>query len=158
MKILISACVFGESVRWNGTNRTDNNIEEWAKSNEIELMPVCPENELFGTPRQPIRLEQVGDVGIIGRMGKKDVYKKLMDKSFEIVNRYKDVVGFIGIAASPSCGQSVGVKGRGSTIKGSMHLQSGFPTTEINSLKSDKGRDVFLKRVKKYIEKSNEDR
>ena len=49
MKILISSCVFGNRVRWNGTNRRSEEINEWAETMAYELVPVCPENELFGT-------------------------------------------------------------------------------------------------------------
>ena len=150
MKVLISSCVYGENVRWNSTNREYADIHKWAKANDIELVPVCPEDELFGTPRKPIRLEQVGDGGVVGWMGGKDVYRDLMDKSFEITDRHSDAVGFIGVAGSPSCGVSVGVKNRGSTMKAPMHLQSPFPTTEINSLRTEAHRKLFLERVKKY--------
>ena len=57
MKVLISACVFGHDVRWNGKNKLSDDIKEWACKMKIELVPVCPEHELFGTPRRPIRLE-----------------------------------------------------------------------------------------------------
>ena len=150
MKVLISACVWGDDVRWNGTNRVYYDLHSWAEEHGIELVPVCPENELFGTPRKPIRLEQVGDDGIAGWMGGKDVYRDLVDKAFEITERHSDAVGFIGIAGSPSCGISVGVKNRGSTMKAPMHMQSMFPTTEVNSLRTEPNRKLFLERIKKY--------
>ncbi len=150
MKILISSCVLGQNVRWNGTNCLYEDITTWALDEGIELVPVCPEHELFGTPRPPIRLELIGEMGIRGHMGKKDVYRDLMDKSFEISRRYPDAVGFIGIAKSPTCGISVGVRSLGTTIKGAMHAQVPFPSTEINSLRTGKARELFLKRVRKY--------
>ena len=150
MKVLISSCVYGENVRWNSTNRTYADIHKWADDNQIELVPVCPENELFGTPRKPIRLEQIKSNRVAAWMGGEDVYQSLMDKAFELTSRYPDSVGFIGIAGSPSCGISAGVKNRGSTMKAPMHLQSPFPTTEINSMKSEANRTQFLERVKKY--------
>lgn len=153
MKVLVSACVFGYPVRWNSSSRKDDSLKLWAKKVGIELVPVCPEDELFGTPRKPIRLEQIKDTEIIvGHMGGKDVYRTLMDKCFEIYKRDNDVVGFIGISGSPSCGISVGVKGRGSTMKAPMHLQSPVPTVEISSLRSEKNREIFLKRIKKHKE------
>lgn len=153
MKVLVSACVFGEHVRWNSSSRKDDSLKSWAEDVGIELIPVCPENELFGTPRKPIRLEQIKDTEIIvGHMGGRDVYRALMDKCFEIYERDKDVVGFIGISGSPSCGISVGVKGRGSTMKAPMHLQTNVPTTEVSSLRSEKNRGIFLKRIKKHRE------
>ena len=78
MKILISACVFGKNVRWNGTNRTSKEIKEWAADNNFELVPVCPEHELFGTPRASIRLRQKGDE-VLAIMGNQNVYSKLSE-------------------------------------------------------------------------------
>jgi hypothetical protein len=60
------------------------------------------------------------------------------------------VVGFIGIANSPSCGLSAGVKDRGSTMKAPMHQALKCPTTEISSLKSKKNQETFLRRIRKY--------
>jgi uncharacterized protein YbbK (DUF523 family) len=31
MKILISSCVYGNDVRWNGTNRREDDIKTWAE-------------------------------------------------------------------------------------------------------------------------------
>ena len=150
MKILISACVYGQDVRWNATNRRDREIQHWAESNGFELVPVCPENELFGTPRKAIRLRAI-DGEIKGFAGKDEVYEKLKDKCKEISNRHNDIVGFIGIANSPSCGLSAGVKDLGSTIKAPMHQVLDCPTTEISSMRSEKNRDLFLKRIMKNL-------
>jgi len=149
MKILISACVFGKNVRWNATNRSSDEVKQWADSNGYELVPVCPENELFGTPRKSIRLRQKDDE-VLAIMGGKNVYPQLQDKCKELAIRFDDVVGFIGIANSPSCGLSVGVKDRGSTMKAPMHQFLKCPTTEISSLKSKKNQETFLRRVRKY--------
>ncbi len=149
MKILISACVFGKNVRWNGTNRHSDEIIKWAQENNFDLVPVCPEHELFGTPRKSIRLRQKGDE-VLAIMGKEEIYSKLQDKCEELSTRYDDVVGFVGISNSPSCGLSVGVKDRGSTMKAPMHQSLDCPTTEISSMKSKQNQDVFLRRVRKY--------
>ena len=151
LKVLVSGCVFGRPVRWNGSDRNNDLLKVWAEKEGIELIPVCPEDELFGTPRSPIRLEQIqGTEIVVGKMNGKDIYRSLMDKCFEIYERDREVVGFIGISGSPSCGISVGVKGRGSTMKAPMHLQARVPTTEISSLKSEKNREIFLRRIKKH--------
>ncbi len=149
MKILISACVFGENVRWNNTNRHNKEIIQWAKDNGFELIPICPEHELFGTPRKSIRLRQKDDE-VLAIMGNQNVYLKLNKKCKEISERFDDVVGFIGISNSPSCGLSVGVKDRGSTMKAPMHQVLDCPTTEISSMKSAKNQELFLRRVRKY--------
>ena len=149
MKILISACVFGKNVRWNNTNRYNKEVVQWAEKNGFELIPICPEHELFGTPRKSIRLRQKGDE-VLAIMGKEEVYSKIQDKCDELSKRYDDVVGFIGIANSPSCGLSVGVKDRGSTMKAPMHQSLQCPTTEISSMISEQNQQTFMRRVKKY--------
>ena len=149
MKILISSCVYGNDVRWNGTNRRHQEIHEWAAANGFELVPVCPEDELFGTPRSTIRLRAV-DGEIKAFAGKKEIYSQLQEKSQEIASRYRNVVGFIGISRSPTCGLSAGVKDLGRTIKAPMHQSLDCPTTEISSMNTEGNRQIFLERVRKY--------
>ena len=151
MKILISACVFGKNVRWNGTNRREDEIKVWAEENGFELVPICPENELFGTPRKAIRLRSI-DGEIKGFAGKDEIFGQLKHKCGQIACRHNDVVGFIGISNSPSCGLSTGVKDLGSTIKAPMHQALDCPTTEISSMRSEKNRNIFLERILKNNE------
>ena len=150
MKVLISACVFGRNVRWNGNNKLNTDIKEWAHKMGLELIPVCPEHELFGTPRRAIRLEDYdGETRAI--MGREDVTDKLKAKAESIRLRHKDVVGFIGIAKSPTCSQSAGVRKVGRSVKAPMHEGAPFPTTEINSLRTARSRMEFLDRIVRYI-------
>lgn len=137
-------------MRWNGSNRKNDPIKVWAKNNSFELVPICPEDELFSTPRSPIRMTYESSVQAIA--GGVDVYDDLLDKCEEIIGRHSGVVGFIGISNSPSCGISVGVKGLGKVIKGPMHIKSQVPTTEISAMNSEQNRQTFLRRVNKYIQ------
>jgi uncharacterized protein YbbK (DUF523 family) len=157
IKILISSCVMGNKVRWNNSTRHYPELQQWAQDNDIELVPVCPENELFGTPRQNIRLIQVGN-NVEARMGKEEVYKRMTAKSRELFNRHPDARGFIGLANSPSCGVSAGVKNRGSTMKGTMHLASPLPSCEANQLRTEAGRQRFLDRVLRHAPLAQLDR
>ena len=152
-KILISACVYGDDVRWNGSNRHHQHIHDWAAEHGYELVPICPEHELFGTPRSTIRLRAV-DGEVKAFAGKREVYSELQEKSQEIANRHTGAVGFIGISRSPTCGLSTGVKDYGSTIKAPMHQAVDCPTTEISSMNTEANRKVFLKRVQKYEKQS----
>ena len=149
MKILISSCVLGNKVRWNGAHKDFPDIVSWADECGFELVPICPENELFGTPRQKITLHQVADQ-IMGMMGCVNVYPELESKCKEIIERHSDAVGYIGISGSPSCGIANWVKGRKKQMKSPMHEHSPWPTTEINSLKTPKNREMFKKRVLKW--------
>ncbi len=150
MKVLISSCVCGNDVRWNRSNKLSREIVEWADRVGIQLVPVCPEHELFGTPRKPIRLQYL-EGKVVASMGADDVYHQLEQKSQEIHSRHPDAVGFIGIARSPTCGVAVGVRKLGRTIKAPMHAAAEFPTVEINSLKNPRDRTIFLDRVVKHF-------
>ena len=149
MKILISSCLLGEKVRWNGAQKLNSDLISWCKENDIELIPVCPEDELFGTPRAPISLVQIEDK-IESFMGAKKVTNELKEKSIEIFDRNPNVVGFIGMFGSPSCGISIGVKKAGKFSKGMMHKVSKVPTDDSRQMKNPNRRDIFLERVKKY--------
>ena len=96
MKVLISSCVMGNKVRWNGASKEFPFIKEWAEDNGIKLVPVCPENELLGTPRPSIRLIQVGDE-VHAHAGKNESSEQLRQTSKNILERHPDAVGFIGI-------------------------------------------------------------
>lgn len=148
MKILISSCLMGNSVRWNGAQKVNEKLLSWCSENDIELTPVCPEDELYGTPRSPIRLIQIEDK-TCAMMNNDDIIDELDKKCAEIYARHPDAVGFIGISKSPTCGISVGVKNLGKTIKGSMHKVSNVPTTEASHIKHENAKRIFLKRIQK---------
>ena len=61
-----------------------------------------PEDELL-EHQGGNRLRQSGD-DVLAIMGQDEVYGKLQGKCEEISKRHDGVVGFIGIANSPSCG------------------------------------------------------
>ena len=148
MKILVSACLMGENVRWNGANKESAFLKKWAEENQIELQPVCPEDELYGTPRGSISLVQIEDE-TVALMGKKNITDELNLKCQDIHERYPNAAGFIGIYGSPSCGMSVGVKNKGGMTKGAMHLKSSVPTTEVGHLRRENPRNNFLKKIRK---------
>ena len=146
MKVLISSCLVGNKVRWNKQSKLDQDLIQWAKDNNLELIPVCPENELLGTPRDKIRLIQIEEK-TCAHYRNSDIIEQLEKKCKEIYQRHPDAVGFIGIYGSPSCGISVGVKNLGRTIKGLMHQVAPVPTVESNALRNQSNRDVFLRRI-----------
>lgn len=154
MKVLISSCVYGNAVRWNGTSKAAQDLVDWASRVGLELVPVCPEDELFGTPRKPIRLQHV-EGQTVASMGEDDVFHQLTEKAQEIHSRHPDAVGFIGIAKSPSCGIAVGVRKLGTTIKAPMHAETEMPTVEVNQLKTWRDRSLFLDRVVRHFVKKN---
>ena len=59
IRIGVSTCLLGESVRYDGGHARDRYVTD-TLGQYMEFMPVCPEMEAgLGLPREPIRL--VGD-------------------------------------------------------------------------------------------------
>ena len=149
MKVLVSACLLGAKVRWNGADKRSYDLAQWAESEGIHLVSICPEDALFGTPRPPIRMSVVGEK-VSAVFKKRDVLDSLRSECRNLQREHPDAVGFIGVAGSPTCGISVGVRGLGRTIKGAFPATCDFPAADINQIMSEKNRDAFLKRIKKY--------
>lgn len=102
-KIAISACLMGEKCRYDATDNHD--AELMAKLEGYELIPFCPEDHAFGSPRPTMDLLQT-------EQGIKAVSNKTgADLSFAVegyaknfFNKYTDIDIFIGKDRSPSCG------------------------------------------------------
>lgn len=99
--ILVSACLLGDNVKYNGGNNYDERIEKLKKY--YDIVPICP--EVFGglsTPRVPSEIK--GD-SIINKEGK-DVTYEFNRGAHKVIN----IVNFchckkaILMDRSPSCG------------------------------------------------------
>lgn len=101
MKILVSACLLGESCKYDGTNNYNERVAQLAE--KFELVPICP--EYFGglpIPRVP---SEVRGGRVINKIGE-DVtaqFKKGADDTLYIANE-KNVCYAILKERSPSCG------------------------------------------------------
>jgi uncharacterized protein YbbK (DUF523 family) len=102
-KVAISACLLGEKCRYDATdNRNDILI---SKLEGCELIPFCPEDHAFGSPRPTMDLVKTAQ-GIKALSNKTG-----MDLSFAVegyarsfFNTHTDIDIFIGKDRSPSCG------------------------------------------------------
>jgi uncharacterized protein YbgA (DUF1722 family)/uncharacterized protein YbbK (DUF523 family) len=106
MKIGISSCLLGNMCRYDGSGAKDKFIVDQL-STYFELIGYCPEEPVFGTPRESIRLVEVdGDIQVhIGKTGK-DVTEKLYHSSSQFAQKAKDdqLCGFVLKSKSPTCG------------------------------------------------------
>lgn len=106
MKIGVSSCLVGEQCRYNGAGSNDDFVTKVIK-NYFEIFTYCPEAAVFGTPREAIRLVNIG-----GETKVKTVYGKvdLTEPLSAICHEYaldikeKRLCGFILKSKSPSCG------------------------------------------------------
>lgn len=106
MKIGVSACLLGNHCRYDGSGAKDGFIVE-ELSKYFELIGYCPEEPLFGTPRDTIRLVEVeNQVRVhIGKNGQ-DVTESLQKSSkvFADKAKQKKLCGFVLKSKSPTCG------------------------------------------------------
>ncbi len=116
----MSACLLGESVRWDGGHRRSAFLAD-TLAPHVEWVPVCPEVELgLGVPREPIRLE--GDPvrpRLIAPGSGQDhtqAMRRLAHARVEQIARL-GLSGYVLKASSPSCGmEHVAVHGPGGRV------------------------------------------
>ena len=99
MKIGISACLAGDSVRYDGRHKKDDILMELLKGHEI--VKICPEMESgFTVPRDTIELT---DGKAVTKNGK-DVSDELSEGSGRCLEMIIDCDFVILKSRSPSCG------------------------------------------------------
>ncbi len=107
IRIGISSCLLGEEVRFDGGHKHERYLTG-TLSEYFDWVPVCPEVEVgLGTPRETIRLVQIGD-SVHLRTTKTDV--DLTDRMQNFARKRaeslanEDLCGYIFKRDSPSCG------------------------------------------------------
>ena len=104
-KVLISACLVGQNVKYNGKNNKISNIEKL--SDKFELIPFCPEVEGgLPTPRPPSEIISFKPLKLIDKNGK-DVTRFFIlgaDKTLKLCKKL-GIKKAILKANSPSCGK-----------------------------------------------------
>ncbi|WP_461611726.1 2-thiouracil desulfurase family protein [Cytobacillus kochii] len=130
--IVVSACLAGMNVRYNGSNSLDERIQKLLLENQA--MTVCP--ELLGgftTPREPAEIvggdgEDVldGKAKVIEKSGK-DVTKQYINGAYATLKKAQELGATTIILKenSPSCGSSVIYNG---AFKGEQIVGNGVTT------------------------------
>lgn len=106
MKIAVSACLLGQNVRYDGGNKHERFITD-ELSRYAELVPFCPEDVVFSTPRGSVRLvEEEGFVRVLSNAKDEDMTQRLLEGSRSELEKIAaaDIGGIIFKARSPSCG------------------------------------------------------
>lgn len=107
IRLGISACLLGQSVRWNGGHTRDRFLTD-TLSRYVDYVPVCPEVECgLPTPREPLR--QVGSPEhprLVTTKTKVDLTDQMVRYARRrVVELEKErLCGFIFMARSPSSG------------------------------------------------------
>lgn len=164
VRIGVSACLLGDEVRFDGGHKRDPFLVDVLGAH-VEWVPVCPEVEMgLGTPREPMRLVQVGAgvrmmttrTGVDHTEGMQAWARQRL-RALEA----EDLCGYVLKSKSPSCGmEHVKVYGRA----GAMSVRSGrglfaaalmqrfpaLPVEEEGRLGDARLRDNFIERVFAY--------
>lgn len=103
MKIMVSACLLGDNVKYNGSNNKNNELIEFLKN--YEVFKVCP--EVMGGLSIPRIPSEIRDKKIINREGI-DVTKEYELGAKEVLEIIKKENIKIAILKenSPSCGSN----------------------------------------------------
>jgi len=106
-KILISSCILGNNVRYDGGNKLDSFVT-LRLALYFNFVSVCPEVQMgMSVPREAVNLQltKSGDVKMIGSKSKTDYTASAVNTSQDIIDHnVNEVCGAILQKKSPSCG------------------------------------------------------
>ncbi|SFZ98992.1 COG1683: Uncharacterized conserved protein / FIG143828: Hypothetical protein YbgA [hydrothermal vent metagenome] len=102
-KVAISACLLGKECRYDASHNRDDDLLNELK--EFELVPFCPEDFAFGSPRPTMDLVETGSgIKAISNKTKMDLSFAIEGYAKNFFDKHKDIELFIGKDRSPSCG------------------------------------------------------
>ncbi len=103
MNIAISACLLGEKCRYDASDNKNETLI--AKLKGQTLVPFCPEEYAFGSPRPTMDLVRTsdGDKAISNETGL-DLSSPVNQYAINFFDSHTNIDLFIGKDRSPSCG------------------------------------------------------
>jgi len=102
-KIAISACLLGNNCRYNAEIKKDEILLSLLE--DAILVPFCPEDFCYGTPRPSMDLVQTEQgIKAISNSTGADLSEPVIAYAKSFFHRYPDIDLFIGKDRSPSCG------------------------------------------------------
>jgi len=102
-KAIVSACLLGEMVRYDGTTKINTGVIEALKA--YEIIPFCPEDPVMGTPRERISVIKSDDgYKVITDHTKIEVTTALKLQTQKIMAAHPDADIVVLKSKSPSCG------------------------------------------------------
>jgi uncharacterized protein YbgA (DUF1722 family)/uncharacterized protein YbbK (DUF523 family) len=163
IRIGISSCLLGQTVRFDGGHKRDSYLND-TFGQFVEWVPVCPEVECgLGTPRESMRLISTADgVRLLTGKSRVDHTDRMARYSERRVDELasEDLCGYVLKKDSPSCGLErvkvygaggVPVKsGRGIFAARLVERFPSLPVEEEGRLSDPRLRENFVERVFAY--------
>ncbi len=105
-RIVVSSCLCGENVRYDGKPVKDFLAKDLSK--HVDIIGVCPEVSIgLPVPRDPIIVVRgEKDIKIVNPKTQEDFTDRLEEFSKTFIKNLKDIDGFLLKSKSPSCGVS----------------------------------------------------
>ena len=115
VKIGVSSCLLGNKCNFDGNDLLSTFVKKLSENKKIELVPFCPEDAVFGTPRANLRIVGgEGDDVLDGKatvidQNEKNVTQKQIRGAVQFLNRLKsrEITHAILMDGSPSCGSHI---------------------------------------------------
>jgi len=102
-KVAVSACLLGENCRYDGATKTNSDVLEAFK--EDEIIPFCPEAPVLGTPRERISvIFKNKQYTLIGDESGNDYTQAIQDQVDLLMQEHPDLEMIVLKSKSPSCG------------------------------------------------------
>ena len=102
-KAIVSACLLGEFVRYDGATKVNSAVLDALK--EYEIIPFCPEDPIMGTPRERISVIKTDNsYKVITDESNIEITTALKRQTEQIINSHVDVDIVVLKSKSPSCG------------------------------------------------------
>lgn len=102
-KVAISACLLGEKCRYDASDNKNDSLLGRLKN--VQLIPFCPEDYAFGTPRPTMDLIQTdGQIKALSNTIQENLTAPILHYAQEFFDVHPDLDLLIGKDRSPSCG------------------------------------------------------
>lgn len=102
-KVAISACLMGRPCRYDATDNLDRSLLDSLE--DAELIPFCPEDHAFGSPRPSMDLVETAEgIKALSNNNGTDLSFAVEGYAENFFDRHPDIDLFIGKDRSPSCG------------------------------------------------------
>lgn len=100
-KVALSACLLGCACRYDAENNLNQTLLDLLSS--CEIIPFCPEDHCFGTPRPTMDLVEQEQVVAISNKDNRNISEPIIQYAKDFFDANPDIELYIGKDRSPSC-------------------------------------------------------
>ena len=151
IKVLISACLLGDNVKYSGGNNFTPELIALLEKYKVKTIKICPEC-FAGLPIPRVPSEILGDK-VFGKDGRDNTeeFLKGTEKTFKIAKE-EEIDFAILKERSPSCGSSFIYDG---SFSGKIIQGKGFTARRLNKENIIVFSEENLEEIEKYLEELN---